>query len=106
MRPLLVLSLSAVLLMAGAPAATAVEHVLVQWKKTGRCEIVTTLPRWGNHWLELGTYGSRREAERALSLLRKAKSCPAGRSARRMEEPPAKDKAAPTFRRGDEPSRY
>lgn len=105
MRPLLILS-SLVLLLAGAAPAGAVEHVLVRWKKTGRCEIVTAVPRWGDHWLQLGTYSSRGEAERALAVHRKAKSCPPDRSARSMETPPPRAKTAPTFRRGDQTGRY
>lgn len=106
MRPLLVLPLVAVVLAVAVPRAHAVEHVLVRWKKSGRCEIVTTLPRWGDHWLELGTYRSRGEAERALAEHRKSRSCPSSRSARRMDAPPDRGKAAPTYRRAEKAARY
>lgn len=96
MRPLLAL----VLLLAATAPAAAVEHVLVRWKKTGRCEIVTALPLWGDHWVQLGTYESKAEAERALALGRKTKTCPPGRSASRMDQAEER-KAPPTYRPAD-----
>jgi hypothetical protein len=97
MRPFVATLAAACFLIAG-PAAEAVEHVLVRWKKTGRCEIVTVLPLWGDHWIRLGAYGSRGEAERALALGRRAKACPTGRSARRMDKVPETARTAPTYR--------
>lgn len=92
------LLLAFVLLLAGTLPAAAIEHVLVRWKKTGRCEIVTSLPLWGDHWIELGVYDSRAEAERALLLGRKTRACPASRSAQRHEAPPPTAKTPPTYR--------
>ena len=100
MRPLLAF-LTAACLVTAIPAAEAVEHVVLRWKKTGKCEIVTAVPLWGDHWVKLGTYGSRGEAERALALGRKAKACPSGRSARRMDKVPETAKEAPTYRPSD-----
>jgi hypothetical protein len=80
------------LVVAARPAA-AVEHTVVQWKKTGQCEIVTTLPLWGDHWMVLGGYNSKMEAERALAKFRKTRACPAAKSAKRTEQPPEKRKA-------------
>lgn len=97
MRPLLAL-LTVAWFVTAPPAADAVEHMVLRWKKTGRCEIVTVLPMWGDHWVRLGTYGSRGEAERALALGRKAKACPPGRSGRRMDKVPETDKTPPTYR--------
>lgn len=70
------------LLVALAPPALAVEHTLVRWKKTGQCEVVTHLPLWGDHWVVLGAYDSRVQAERALSISRKKRVCPEDKSAR------------------------
>lgn len=83
----------AVLLLAlwAAPAA-AVEHTLVRWKKTGQCEIVTRLPLWGDHWVVLGGYGSKFEAEQALSKLRRTRACPADKSVKRVEKLPDRRK--------------
>lgn len=92
------LLLAVCLMLASAAPALAVEHVLVRWKKTGRCEIVTTLPLWGDHWVQLGVYTSKSEAERALALGRKSKTCPPGRSARRLDTPADGRKQAPTYR--------
>lgn len=78
--------------------AVAVEHSVVRWKKTGQCEIVTTLPLWGDHWVVLGGYNSKAQAEQALSKLRRTKACPASKSAKRMEKPPEQRKQPPTHR--------
>lgn len=94
------LLLACCLLLAGIAPAQAVEHVLVRWKKTGRCEIVTILPLWGDHWVQLGVYDSKAEAERALALGRKARTCPPGRSARRLDIVP-QAKTPPTYRPAD-----
>lgn len=86
------------ILMAGlwsAPAA-AVEHTVVRWKKTGQCEIVTSLPLWGDHWVVLGGYNSKAQAEQALSKLRRTKACPASKSAKRADKPPEQRKPAVT----------
>lgn len=84
MRLILALGLLAV---ASTPAQ-AVDHLLLRWKKTGQCEIVTRLPLWGNHWIQLGAFDSRAEAERALTRERKTKACPERRSQRRAGEKP------------------
>lgn len=84
-------------LLWSSPAA-AVDHSVVRWKKTGQCEIVTSLPLWGDHWVVLGDYTSRAQAEQALSKLRRTKACPAGKSAKRMETPPEQRKPPVTHR--------
>ena len=78
--------------------AAAIDHSVVRWKKTGQCEIVTSLPLWGDHWVVLGDYASRSQAEQALSKLRRTKACPAGKSAKRAENPPEQRKPAITHR--------
>lgn len=78
--------------------AAAVEHTVVRWKKTGQCEIVTSLPLWGDHWVVLGGYNSKSQAEQALSKLRRTKACPASKSAKRAEKLPEQRKAPPTQR--------
>lgn len=78
-------------LLSAVPAA-AVDHKVVRWKKTGQCEVVTTLPLWGDHWVVLGDYPSRLQAEQALSKLRRTKSCPASKAAKRAEKPPEQRK--------------
>jgi|AGTN01.1.fsa_nt_gi hypothetical protein len=85
-----------------ATPAQAVEHTLVRWKKTGLCEIVTHLPLWGSHWVVLGTYDSKVQAERALSVSRKARACPEDKSARTGPNPLDKDKG-PFAHRGRMP---
>lgn len=82
-----VLAAAALTLVMAARPAAAVEHSVVQWKKTGQCEIVTTLPLWGDHWVVLGGYNSKAEAERALAKYRKTRACPAAKSAKRIEQP-------------------
>lgn len=83
------------LVLFASPAA-AVEHTVLRWKKTGQCEIVTTLPLWGDHWVVLGGYNSKAQAEQALSKLRRTKTCPASKSAKRAEKLPEQHKTAPT----------
>lgn len=83
--------------LAAGPAA-AVEHSVLRWKKTGQCEIVTTLPLWGDHWVVLGDYASKYQAEQALSKFRRTRACPAGKSAKRMDKPPEQRKPAVTHR--------
>ncbi|MGE5476053.1 MAG: hypothetical protein ACM3Q1_05325 [Bacteroidales bacterium] len=72
--------------------ALAVEHTVVRWKKTGQCEIVTRLPMWGDHWVVLGGYDSKAQAELALSKLRRTKACPASKAAKRADKPPEQRK--------------
>lgn len=86
------------LVVLGAGPAAAVEHTVLRWKKTGQCEIVTTVPLWGDHWVVLGDYASRNQAEQALSKFRRTRACPAGKSAKRMEKPPEQRKPAVTHR--------
>ncbi len=72
-------------------SARAVEHTIVQWKKTRQCEIVLREPPWGNHWTVLSTHTSRTEAERQLAKDRKLRLCPAsksGRETRAVAPPP------------------
>ena len=90
----------AMLAVWAARPALAVDYSLVRWKKTGQCEIVTRLPLWGDHWVRLGDYGSKAEAERALTKLRRAKACPADKSAKRAEVPPDRAKPPVTYRGG------
>lgn len=87
----MVLAAAVVAALWSSPAA-AVEHTLVRWKKTGQCEIVTQLPLWGDHWVVLGEYNSKSQAELALSKLRRTKACPASKSAKRAEKPPEQRK--------------
>jgi len=86
------LALALVISAAAAPAL-AVEHSLVRWRKTGQCEIVTTLPLWGDHWIVLGEYDSHSQAERALAENRRTKACPVSKSARRADRLPAEERA-------------
>jgi hypothetical protein len=68
-----------------ASPASAVEYTLVKWKKTGQCEVVTTLPLWGDHWVVLGGYPSKMQAETALTKLRRTKACPASKAVKPAE---------------------
>lgn len=101
MRTLAFVTLIGFAAIAGAPAH-AVEHTLVRWKKTGQCEIVTRLPLWGSHWIVLGAYDSKVQAERALSINRKTRACPEDKSARTGPNPLDKDKG-PFAHRGQMP---
>lgn len=83
-------------LVSGSRPAAAVEHSVLRWKKTGQCEIVTTLPLWGDHWVVLGDYHSKMQAEQALSKFRRTRACPASKSAKRMEKPTEQRKPAAT----------
>lgn len=87
-----------ILTFALAAPAWAVEHTLVRWKKTGQCEITTHLPLWGDHWVVLGAYDSRAEAERALALNRKKRACPSGKSVKSAPNPLDRDKGPFVFR--------
>lgn len=49
---------------------------LVKWKKTGTCEIVSTLPLFGDHWTEIGIYPTPFQARRALEQARRLRICP------------------------------
>lgn len=91
---------SLLLSLAVAAPAWAVEHNLVRWKKNGQCEIITQLPLWGDHWVTLGTYTSRSEAERALSLNRKKRACPISKSAKTGPNPLDRDKGPFVMRGG------
>lgn len=86
---------AAVVALGAAPAA-AVDHSVVRWKKTGQCEIVTRLPLWGDHWVVLGGYPSKMQAEQALAKLRRTKACPAAKAAKRAEKPPEQRKPSVT----------
>lgn len=79
------------LVLPAAPAA-AVDHTVLRWKKTGQCEITTRPPLWGDHWVVLGGYGSKAEAEQALTKFRRTRACPAGKSEKRAEAPPDRRK--------------
>jgi len=68
-------AITAVTALLPSPAA-ALEHHLVRWQRTGRCEIVTTLPVFSGRFTEIGVYDNRQEAQRALKLNQKAKTCP------------------------------
>jgi hypothetical protein len=57
-------------------SAWAQDLHLVYWKKTHQCEVVSTLPLFGNHWEELGVYDSRFQADRALRAARRTHQCP------------------------------
>lgn len=92
----------AVGLLAWTAPAAAVDHSLVRWKKTGQCEIVTRLPLWGDHWVMLGTYPSKLQAEQTLAKLRRTKACPAAKAAKRAETPPETRKK-PVTRQPDRP---
>lgn len=84
-------------MLSPGPAA-AVDYSLVRWKKTGQCEITTRLPLWGDHWVVLGGYSSKVEAERALIKFRRTRACPADKSAKRVDAPPDRRKPAVTQR--------
>ncbi|MCR6631087.1 MAG: hypothetical protein NVV74_14140 [Magnetospirillum sp.] len=90
----------ALLISLSAWPAQAVEHNLVRWKKTGQCEILTRLPLWGDHWITLGTYPSKAQAELALAKYRRTRACPADKSAKRADTPPDDRKAPVTYRGG------
>lgn len=77
--------------LSSTPAA-AVEHTVVRWKKTGQCEVVTSLPLWGDHWVVLGGYPSKMQAEQALSKLRRTKACPASKAVKPAVKPPEQRK--------------
>jgi hypothetical protein len=81
-----------VLLLAGP--ALAVDHHLVKWKKTGACEIVTRLPRFGSHWIEIAAYLTRKDAERALAQARRQRQCPPAPAKPAAEKTGAAKKAA------------
>lgn len=69
------------------------DYTLVKWKKTGQCEVVTTLPLWGDHWVVLGGYPTKAQAETELSKLRRTRACPASKAVKPAEvkiEPPKK----------------
>lgn len=66
-----------VLLVGWAGQAAAQDHHLVQWKKSQQCAVLTQLPLFGGHWVELGIFPSRFEAERALQQSRRRGECPA-----------------------------
>lgn len=70
------LILATILLASSAGRAWAVEHHVVQWKKTSQCEIVTRLPFFGNHWVTRATFFNRFAAERELDRLRRQRECP------------------------------
>ena len=63
-------------LVCGAMPASALEHHLVRWERTGRCEIVTTPPHAAGHWVEIGVYQNRQDARKALRLNQRARLCP------------------------------
>ena len=63
--------------MLASGAAWSQELHLVQWKKTKQCEVIATLPLFGDQWEELGVYESRYLAERALRMARNTRRCPA-----------------------------
>jgi hypothetical protein len=102
MRTVLVLALA---LSGAAMPALAIEHNVVRWKKTGQCEIVTTLPRWGDHWTVLGEYDSRAEAERALAKSRQTRACPVSKTARRADTLPDEERATVLYRSPDDRDR-
>jgi hypothetical protein len=83
----------ALVISAAALPALAVEHTLVRWRKTGQCEIVTSVPLWGDHWIVLGEYDSHSDAERALAENRRSRACPMSKSAKRAERLPADERA-------------
>ncbi|MEW5729471.1 MAG: hypothetical protein AB1918_16705 [Pseudomonadota bacterium] len=69
------LMLTAVAVLAAAEAG-AVEYHLLQWKKDRQCEVVARPPFFGSHYVELGLYPSKWEAERALDDHRRRRECP------------------------------
>ena len=69
-------AVAAILFALRPSPAAALEHHLVRWQRTGRCEIVTTLPVFAGRFTEIGVYDNRQEAQRALKLNQKAKLCP------------------------------
>jgi len=68
-------ALAAAALACLATAASAQDFHLVRWKKSGRCDVITTLPLFGDHWVELGLYPTRRQAEAALRTSRRVREC-------------------------------
>lgn len=85
--------LAAVALLATATPALAVDYYLVRWKKTGFCEIITDTPRFGDHWVQLGEFVTRRDALVALQKSRAERQCPAkGASAQEARDWARKDR--------------
>lgn len=91
---------AALVLAVWAGPALALDYTVVRWKKTGQCEILTSLPLWGDHWVVLGGFGSKAEAERSLSQFRRTRACPADKAAKRAEKLPEQRKAPITYRGG------
>lgn len=91
------IAIAAVLALVALPAA-AQDHHLVQWKKTQQCEIVTQLPLFGSHFVEVGLFSSRFEAEQALRMSRKRGECPAAIKKDAKAEPPRPHVAKPRHR--------
>ena len=95
----------ALALSTAALPALAVEHNVVRWKKTGQCEIVTSLPMWGDHWTVLGEFDSRAEAERALAKSRQTRACPLSKTAKRADKMPGEERATVLYRAPDDRDR-
>ena len=60
-----------------AATAAVQEFHLVKWIKNGRCEVITALPIFDTHYLELGVFESRRAADQALKQSQRMRECPA-----------------------------
>ncbi|MDA8232583.1 MAG: hypothetical protein M0006_14710 [Magnetospirillum sp.] len=75
LRRLIAAAVAVVPLVAAKPAS-ALEYHLVRWKKTGKCEVITTLPIFGNHWDEIAVYDTKRDADWALREKQRTRVCP------------------------------